>query len=163
MEYYGKAHMTQSGDVPVVNTFQKMFGTNFRSQSQGSTTISVTDNDTLKYSYSGGSSLGTCSCYPIAIDKTKYKSVKVKVSTGASAYSTADLYQACCGIRKGYSLNAIGKTSTGWLKQAVMSELNHDYEFEIGLDDITEDDIYFYICGGGWNFEVTEWGFELNV
>ena len=147
-------------NIPQDLSYEKRNGSCFETRTEGSTTIAPNNRDQLVFSYTSGSALGTVAYYKIKLDKTVYKKVKIKITTGSTAYTnySQETYWAVCGIRSGANNNYIGYTSNNWLVKEGISQLNHDYEFEFDLDDINDNNPYFYVAGGGWNMTVTEWG-----
>lgn len=129
----------------------------FINNSESSMNISVdSTTNKLTYQWIGGLQIGTCSVLNYPIDLSIYTGAKVKITTGATAYSTTEFYGINIGVRSGYSTNYIGTSSTGWILQEIFYDLNSTITYAFDFSTLTGTDNYFYICGGGWNFVVDE-------
>lgn len=143
------------GGVPIEE--EDIDPNDFVNNSESSMNISVdSTTNKLTYQWSGGTQIGTCSVLNYPIDLSIYTGAKVKITTGATAYSTTEFYGINVGVRSGYSTNYLGTTSTGWILQETFYDLNSTITYAFDFSTLTGTDNYFYICGGGWNFVVDE-------
>ena len=143
------------GGVPIEE--EDIDPNDFVNNYQSSMNISVdSTTNKLTYQWNSGTQIGTCSVLNYPIDLSIYTGAKVKITTGATAYSTTEFYGINVGVRSGYSTNYLGTTSTGWILQETFYDLNSTITYAFDFSTLTGTDNYFYICGGGWNFVVDE-------
>ena len=123
---------------------------------QNTGTMTITLNDSIKFTWNGRMYIGAEVLLIPRIDKSA-KKIKYKAKTGTSYSVTIDDYKLYVGVvsEEPSHTNVIEIPQQGLIKYNVFAENNAIFEGELDISDI-DSDLYLVICAHGWNVEFTE-------
>ena len=117
--------------------------------------MAVSINDSIKFTWNGGSSIGAQVKLIPRIDKSA-KKIKYKATTGTSYSATIENFKIFVGvISERPSYTEFTNTPQAYKKYNVYAENNAIFEGELDISDIYSD-LYLIITASGWNVEFTE-------
>ena len=142
-----------SGIGDIHNSFGISAADEFVYKTENSMAVSV--NDSIKFTWEGGSYIGAQVKLIPRIDKSA-KKIKYKATTGTSYSATIEDFKISVGvISERPSYTEFTNTPQAYKKYNVYAENNAIFEGELDISDI-DSDLYLIITASGWNVEFTE-------
>ena len=122
---------------------------------QNKGTMTITINDSIKFTWNGSLYIGAQVQLIRQIDKSA-KKIKYKATTGTSYSTTTERFKLYVGVViKKPSYTELINPPQDYVKFNVCTENNANFEGELDISDI-DSDLYLVICAHGWNAEFTE-------